>query len=364
MKLLLLTTDINIVGGIETVINSLTNYFAEEYEYDIEIMSLYGEKNDKDNTHFHFNNKLKITFANLNNIQGKNRLDGLIKDLKLKTYIKNIIQNKDVDIIMTFHYPISIATILNKKNINCKIVVTEHNDYYHGIGRVDLLKRKIVYKGADKVIVLTENNKQIYKSFLKNVEVINNPRTFKTNMISTQSQKRMIAAGRLEFEKGFDQLIEIFNDEFIKKSNWKLDIYGDGTQKGNLEKKIVQHSLQDKIRLLPFTKNIKEEFLSSSIFLLPSRTEAFSMVLLEAMECGLACISFDLSGPSEIIHNGQDGFIVEKNNINEFREKLKILIDSQQIRALYGKNAKKNVKRFDIKNISNKWKTLFEEILK
>lgn len=360
MKLLLLTTDVNIVGGIENVISQLTNFFVKEYGYEIEIMSLYGNPNMT--PHFNFDSRIKLSFANLKTQTMKNKLDEITKDLKLKKEILNRIKNKDFDIIMTFHYPISISVILNKKYISGKIIVTEHSDYHHGIGRLDMIKRKITYRKADKVVVLNEHNKKIYKNFLDNVEVIGNPRPFTSEKISSQKNNRIITAGRLEYEKGFDRIIEIFNDSFIRDSNWRLDIYGDGRQKEELIKMIEKYDLEDIIKIHPFTNKIKEEFLKSCIYVLPSRTEAFSVVLLEAMECGLPCVSFDLSGPREIIKNGEDGFIVKENNNNDFREKLKILMSNHELRDLYSKNAKENVKRFDIKNIAIKWEELFNEI--
>lgn len=359
MKLLLLTTDINIVGGIENVISKLTDFWIEEYNYEIEILSLYG--NDKVEPHFDFNKKIKFSFANLNLLKIKNRLGQVTKDFKLKKDILDIIKNKDYDIIMTFHHPISMAVLLNKKHINGKIVVTEHCDYYHGIGRLDRIKRKILYKRADKVVVLTENNKKIYEAFLKNVEVINNPRPFKCKEISNQMNKRIITAGRLEYEKGFDRVIDIFNNPEIINSGWILDIFGDGSQKINLINRIKEYGLENKIRILPFTNNIKDEFLKSDIYILPSRTEAFPMVLMEAMECGLPCVSFDLPGPSEIISK-EDGYIIEKNNIGDFQEKLKALIYNERLRKEFSINAKNNVARFDIKNIGEKWNNLYYRI--
>lgn len=360
MKLLLLTTDINIVGGIENVMSILCNYFINKYNYNIEIISLYGDKHK--NSHFKFDDKIKITFANLEPIKINNKLGEIIKDFVLKHQIKQLLKDREFDIIMTFHGFISIPVILNKLNIKGKIVVTEHNDYYHGIGRIGMLKRRLLYTKADKVVLLTENNKQIYNKFLDNVEVINNPRPFVSNDISNQDNNRIITAGRLEYEKGYDRLIDIFNDQEIRKSNWKLDIYGEGSEKQNIINKIKNYKLENSIRVLPFTSNIKEELLNSDIYVLTSRTEAFPMVLLEAMECGLPCISFDISGPREIIKNGEDGFIVEKDNNDSFTQKLKRLMNDKDMRVLYSRNAKNNIARFDIENIANRWNKLFTEI--
>ena len=164
-------------------------------------------------------------------------------------------------------------------------------------------------------------------------------------------------------EKGFDRIIEIFADLTENYKDWILDIYGNGSERDNLIKQIKENNLEGRVNILPFTKNLKNEFLESSIYVLPSRTEAFPLVLLEAMECGLPCVAFNLAGPNEIITDGEDGFKIENNNLEEFKLKLELLMKDKEKRLFYGTNAKQNVKRYSIENIACKWKELFESII-
>ena len=110
-------------------------------------------------------------------------------------------------------------------------------------------------------------------------------------------------------------------------------------------------------------KNIEEKYLESSIFVLPSRSEGFGMVLIEAMSCGLPVISFDCPfGPKNIISNEEDGFLIENGNIEAFAEKLKLLIKDSDLRQKLGKNGIEKSKQYEPFEIVNQWDQLFKNL--
>lgn len=368
MKLLLITYDITLVGGIERVINKLTNYLCEHFNYDIEIVSLNQNNLNGYNPYFQYNSNIKLTFLDLENKRyvTNNKFQSLLVILKnycvYKKEVRRLLERRKVDIVLTFHAPLSIVTILNKKYIHGKLIVTEHSEYENGPDKIGKILRRLLFKKADRVIVLTEESRNIYQKFTNNLRVIPNPISFTTEEYSSLSFKRVICAGRLEIEKGFDQIIRAFSMIHKENKDWVMDIFGEGSERNRLIDLINDLKLNHFVNIKPFSKDIKKEFLCSDIFVLPSRSEAFPLTLLEAMECGLPCLSFDLPGPREIIKHRNDGIIVEKENINQLAKELNHLIKNSDIRIKYGFNAKKNVRRYHIDKICNIWRETFLEL--
>lgn len=367
MKLLLITADITIMGGIERVISKITKSLAENYNYEIEIVSLYKNYKNGHKPQFELFDDIKISYYDIDNKSrdGKNKIDTFI--LLIKYYymliknIKKILNSKNADIVITFHTPISIASIINKKYIKGKLIVTEHSDYYNCSDKIAMILRRILFKKANRVVVLTESSKKIYDEFTDNVLVIPNPVSFESKNISNLNNKRIISAGRLEVEKGFDQLIEAFEIISDKNPGWKLDIFGEGNEQNNLINMINIKGLNSKVKIHPFTNNLREEMLKSDIYAIPSRSEAFSLVALEAMECGLPLLSFNTAGPQEIIDNNKCGIIVKGNDVEKFSKELDKLMKSRDERLKYANNAKSNIKKYYINNILEVWNKLFKD---
>ncbi len=357
MKLLLILENINIIGGIERVVNMLSNYFYNEFNYEMKIVSIFSQK---DNLFFDFAKGIKIVHYGEKYRIFENKRD---ENKYYKKILEDILTASDFDIVMTFYTHISKAVIKNKKVIgNSKVVLTEHTDYYKSswMGRI---MKVILYRRADKFIVLSEEYRKLYSRYLNNVITIPNPISFTTDKISHLKNKKIISLGRLDPSKGFDRIIDIFKLIDYKCVGWKWEIYGEGNQYETLYEKIKNNGLRDKIILKPFTSSVKKELLNSSIYALTSRYEGLPLVLLEAQECGLPCISFDILSARPIIHDNIDGIMVSDGNIEEFADKLVELIGDYDKRKKLGENAKNNAKNYHIDYICNKWRELFESIL-
>ena len=224
---------------------------------------------------------------------------------------------------------------------------------------------KVKLKQYDKVVVLTEEDKDTNFVGWKNVVVMPNPVSFECNSLSSLTEKCVSGLGRLHSAKNFSSLINAFNFVSKKHPDWVLRIYGDGDRRPYLEQQIKELNLQDKVFLMGFTNDIKTALIGSSIFALSSITEGFSLAIVEAMECGVPAVSYQCPyGPKDLITDGSNGFLVPTGDEKMMAERICTLIEDEELRKRMGKAAKLRAQDFHIENIAKRWMTLFEELVK
>ena len=167
-------------------------------------------------------------------------------------------------------------------------------------------------------------------------------------------------------QKDFFRLVDIWEivQRDLRFGEWKLHIVGDGLLKEQIQEKIKTKNLQDSIILKPFTNQIEQEYLQASIYVMTSLFEGLPMVLIESASFSLPQISFDINtGPSDIIENEKSGFLVEDNDLEGYAEKLKALMQDQNLRESMGKRAKEIAQeKFSKEVIMKKWFELFERL--
>lgn len=220
----------------------------------------------------------------------------------------------------------------------------------------------IVERFSDAVVTLTQADAKAWSKAIK-VYTIPDFTQITSSQNNTYETPRVIAAGRLSYQKGFDRLIDAWKMVNKDFPEWKLDILGEGIYKDKLNEQIKRHHLEEVITILPFTANIKQEYLNSSIFALSSNYEGFALVLLEARSCGLPSVAFDCPfGPSEIINNKVDGFLIKNGDIEGFAQAICYLIRNKEKRIEMGIKAKQNAQRFSPKEIMSQWNNLFNEL--
>lgn len=218
-------------------------------------------------------------------------------------------------------------------------------------------------KKLNEFIVLTKEDKAEWTE-LEKVRVIYNPLSYFPETQSDCSTKKVIAAGRYTWQKGFDLLIDAWKIVHDKHPNWQLDIYGGGNNKP-FQELANNKGLKDVIVCHPSTPHIYEKFQESSIFVLSSRYEGFGLVLIEAMSCGVPAVSFTCPcGPKDIITNGENGLLVENGNIQQLAENICYLIEHENERKEMGRKAREASKLFTQEVIMKQWIELFESLIK
>lgn len=214
----------------------------------------------------------------------------------------------------------------------------------------------------DALVVLTNQDKEDWGHLLP-VYVIPNSYPFYPETPSTCENKQAIIVGRYNSAKGYNYLIDAWRDVYKKYPDWIINIFGSGEYEDKVRKQINDYGLQDVIIMNDPTDNIMEEYLKSSIYVMSSVFEGFAMVLLEAMACGLPCVSFDCPyGPRNVITDREDGFLVDYLNSKALADSICKLIENEDLRKRMGKNGRNNVLRYSRESIMPQWISLFESI--
>ncbi|MCG2431691.1 glycosyltransferase family 4 protein [Aequorivita xiaoshiensis] len=365
VKLLYITNGIHGSGGLERVLSIKASYLAEHYNYDITILSL----NDLKEPFYQFSPKIKFVSIDVSG-------NPLAYFLKYKRGIRDIIKSFKPDIISVCDDGLKgfiLPQILKSKP---PIIYERHasvslNFNTANKGFFQKLKNKFTYflmrwaaTKFDKFVVLTNGNLKEWKD--GNLEVIPNPLSFypKELLQKTKLPKTILAVGSHSYNKGYDLLLQSWKKVNEQFPDWKLMIYG----KKNPECKLVELSNQLRISSsVTFNDpipNIEEAYAKAAMLVLPSRSEGFGMVLIEAMAYGLPCISYDCPhGPGDIITNGEDGYLIENGNVDEFANRIIGLIQNPENLLQIGVKARRNVKRYLPEHIVDQWDKLFKTLL-
>ena len=215
----------------------------------------------------------------------------------------------------------------------------------------------------DALILLTQKDADEWKGVTKTC-VIPNFISFYPDVAAPLNNKHVIMVGRYNDAKGYDYLIPAWDIVHQRYPDWVLNVYGSGELYDDVVQRIAERHLEKSIILHDPVDNIMAQYMDSSICVLSSRYEGFSLVIIEAMSCGVPCVSFDSPcGPRTIIKHGEDGLLVEYLNPTALADGICQLIANPDLCKMMGERARINVKRFSKEIIMKKWIDLFESII-
>lgn len=357
IKLLYITNGISGPGGLERVLSVKASLLAEELEYEVTILGLNA---GNDTPFYDFSPKIK---------QVSIRVSGNpLKYIHLYcTGIQKVVDQIQPDIISVCDDGLKgffVPTVIKTK---AKIIYERHasillNTSSSLKGRIVRMLMKYQAKKFDRFVVLTPANIKEWKG--NNIIAIPNPLSFSSELTSTLQNKKVMAVGSHSYNKGYDLLLDSWRKIEEKYPDWELHVYGK-IDKDETFIKYAQHLTLKQVYFHAPVSDIQSKYAEASVFVLPSRTEGFGMVLIEAMACGVPCVSFDCpSGPADIITDGEDGWLVESENVAQLAEKLTVLIKDEPLRKEMGQFARQNAKRYEAGRIVKVWDELFKSILK
>ena len=358
-------------GGIEKSVAALANILCENYDVEIACTYKLYEK-----PAFYIDSRVKIHYLTEDIKPNKEELKlaissknpvKIIKEAKTsynvlhlrKKTMVNYIKNCDSDVIIATRDIFDKWLSLYGKKDTLKIG-WEHNHYH---GNMKYAQNIIMAnKNLDYLVLVSNGLKEFYEKKMKNS---NCQCVYIPNIIdnmpkdsSLLSKKKLISVGRLSPEKGYMDLLSIFNKLHQKYPDWTLDIVGDGSEKEKMVEYINDNKLSKFVTLHGYQmKDYIDNLLNnSSIYLMTSYTESFGIVLIEAMSHGVPPVAFDSAeGANELIVNGENGYLIQNRDFDEYVKKVEYLINNKQERKKMGIAGVQCAKMYTSDVVSKQW---------
>lgn len=364
MKLLYITNGITGSGGLERVLSVKASMLADEFGYDVHIISLNEEGKE---AFFEFSLRVikhSISVGGNPFSYLRSYVTGIRK--KIAAIEPDIISVCD-DGLKGFFIPLIIGRkvpVIYERHVS-KLIETGSESTL--LSRISVKLKYVVMnrlaKMFDRFVVLTAGNTCEWN--LDNIEVIPNPLPFYPVHRSSLLEKKVIAVGKQSYQKAYDLLLHSWSLLPSGLSDWKLHIYGTIDENQKLDDLSKNLGISTQVIFHPPEKNIEEQFCNSSIFVLSSRFEGFGMVIIEAMACGLPVVSFDCPyGPADIISHGSDGFLTDNGDTKQLASNLAALMIDSELRMRLGAAARINALQYRPEIIIIKWDQLFRTLLK
>lgn len=361
-------------GGMERVLANKVNYLVER-GYDVSIITTDQKGRpayfNLDSRVLHIDLAVNYTDALEANIISKSLIFSKKKRLHKQLLAEQLMKLKPDITISMFDYEASFLTDI--KDGSAKVLEIHFSRFkriqYGRKGVLGLIDRylsrrdKQIAKKYKRFVVLTHEDKG-YWGKMNNIEVIPNANSFEPSDISNLSSKRVIAVGRLNYQKRFEDLIALWRTVHLEAPDWKLEIFGNGPQKKELQALIDTYGLSNSAIIREPVKDIMNEYLTSSMVAMTSRYEGLPMALLEGQVCGLPMVSYCCKcGPKDIIIDGKNGFLIDEGDLANFSSKIVQLIKDIALRKEMGLHSSQLSKRFSEEEVMSKWISLFNSVV-
>ncbi len=338
MKICFITPNLG-KGGMERFLSIMTKEVSNIHE--VIIITLINN-----HVEYAFDDKIKIIHIN-------DKWDGNI--IKVFFSLYKLLRSITPDVVIGFSEVFNPLTILVSKLNKLKVFISDRSNPLMRHKLRDRISRTVLYPFSDGIIAQTDLAKNTFlkKKFNKNICVIPNPLIeFRDSKIDP-TKKYIITSGRLEISKNQGELLDIFSK--VVRDDWKLIIIGDGSQKIKLEKKAKLLGISEKVNFVGKQNDIEFWLNKGSIYIYTSLSEGFPNALSEAIATPLASIAYDCpAGVSDLIEDGENGFLIPLGNQDIFINKLNMLIDSERLREKFMREGIKSRHKYKANNIALK----------
>lgn len=377
MKIIYCTHSICNPGGMERVLLNKITYLLKHTDWEILLITT-DQKNRE--AFYPLPERVRwmdldINYSDDNDKGTFQKIRGYLRRKKIHRQKLTDILNKEKADIMVSLYPSESSFYPSLKDGSKKVLELHFCKYFrlqYGrkglLGIIDKFRTKqdeFIAKKFDCFVILT-NEDRGYWGELPNIQVIPNAVVLDNISYSDSQRKRFIAVGRLDYQKGFDRLIEAWKiiQNTGRFEDWVLDIYGQGEWKDLLDNMIEKYGLSNSIHINAPTKNITKEYISSSALVMSSNYEGLSMVLIEGMSCGLPAVAFDCKcGPKDIIRHEENGLLVKNGDIQGLADAMMKLMGNDTLRRKMSMEARKVTETYSEEVVMKQWIELFQGLV-
>lgn len=280
--------------------------------------------------------------------------------------LRDLILKTDPDLVISFIDTSNIYTLRALLGSDVPVIVSERNDLtMQPLDWKLRIMRRLLYPLAAAVIMVSRKNVEFVASsmrprwkarYIPNAVRVTSGSDTSATAPSWFGTRNIVAMGRLVPQKGFDLLLQAFRSIAGNYPDWHLTVIGEGEERATLENDIRAHGIADRVTLAGEVAEPRSIMRHADIFVLSSRYEGFPNALIEAMDCGLAVVSFDCpGGAADIVRHEDDGILVKSLTAGALAASLEKVIADDDLRMRLARASRDVAARFSEQEVLSKW---------
>ncbi|MCD8007044.1 MAG: glycosyltransferase family 4 protein [Oscillospiraceae bacterium] len=341
-------------GGAEQALARISSGLAERGH------SIYIYLLKRTDDEYPISNKVKVS------VYGDSKKSAFIGKIKRIRNLNKLMKENEIDIVVPFSPIPAEDAYFASFGLKTKFINTvRNNPWVYPDSKWERMRRDLFVKKADFCVFQTEEQRKYFEKYDIKSQIIYNPvaEEFLSVNREYKAVRRIVTLGRLESQKNHAMLINAF--ALSNNDNLVLEIYGEGSEKANLENLIRRLGMKEKVLLKGRTNNPIDVLSKADLFVLSSDYEGMPNALIEAMATGLPCISTDCpTGPAQLIQTGTNGILVPVNNIDEMKNAIDSVVFDPLKAQEIGENARSTISKWcSLENILDSWQDVFDSIL-
>lgn len=352
MNICFLCGDLSRSGGTEKITKLITDGIISKNEHTVFIVDVVNVKKE---LYYHFDEKVTIKHLKQGNM------------LMKMNELYHILKQFSIDIIINVDIMLIIYSYLPAKMSKTKIISWEQFNFYNDIGSSHTKSiRQFCLKHTDYYVNLTKADME---TFIKNFKVkvpityIYNPVIGEKNSSYDLNSKSIITAGNFYAAKGYDYCIKVGEIVFSRHPEWVWIFCGDGIEFERIKKVATQSKFPNNFIFAGRVANLQDYMQDAAMYVSCSLTEGFGLVLIEAQQCGLPVVAFDVPfGPSEIISDNINGCLINNLDVEIMAKEIIRLIENVKLREMFSEKSDISHEKFSMDSVLIQWNRIFNEV--